>query len=59
MNKYYFTEQEVKALKVFIDAGVKMLGVSVAEAAVLLIRRLDNPLKEEDEKPKDDNNLKR
>jgi len=52
MFKYIFTEAEVKALKMFIDAGIKLLGVGAAETAVALMRRLDSPLKE-NEPPKE------
>jgi len=44
--KYEFNEQEVKALKGLIDIAIKAAGIQVAEAGVVLSKKLDNPITE-------------
>jgi len=45
--KFELNEQEVRGLKVLIDLAIKAGGLQVAEAGVVLNKKLDNPIKEE------------
>jgi len=42
--KFEFSDREVAVLKTLINLAVKAGGLQVAEAAVVLNRRLDSPL---------------
>ena len=44
MPRYDFTEQEVNVLKQLIDLAIKTAGLQVAEAGVVLVKKLDKPL---------------
>lgn len=45
--RYDFTEREVNVLKELLNLAVKAGGLAVAEAGVVLVKKLDNPIKEE------------
>lgn len=57
MAKYDFNQSEVEALGVMIDLAVKSGGIRVAEAGVLIMKKLGNPIPEpepvKEEPPKD------
>jgi len=46
--KYDFTEQEVDALISLIDLAIKAGGLRVAENGIVLTKKLQNPIKEEE-----------
>ncbi len=47
MLKFEFEEKEVKALKELINVANKALGVQVAEAALVLTKKLSKPIIED------------
>lgn len=46
MPKYVLTNEEIAALKAIIHLGVKAGGMDVAEAAVVISKKLNNPMME-------------
>ena len=48
--KFEFSEQEVRVLASLIDIAVKSGGMQVAEAGVILSKKLANPIKEDKNK---------
>lgn len=59
MAKYDFTPQEVLILKKMIDMAVKVAGMEAAESALILYRKLDNPIKDEVKKNENKDNGKK
>lgn len=59
MAKYDFTPQEVDVLKKLINIAVKTVGMEAAESALILYRKLDNPIKDEVKKNENKDNGKK